>query len=313
VKTLVRHAAETVESVVMSTLAKQAGTNRFSSDFNRVRDMPIRDRDRSDQPPAKKALVTESNTNSTKKKICRLSVVVPVFNERENVAALDARILEAIGRLGLIDWEVLYVDDGSQDGTGPMLDTIADKNLRARIIHFETNQGQTAAMDAGIHHARGQLLITMDADLQNAPEDMALLMDHLAEDVGCVCGVRTQRRDNWLRRVSSKIANAIRNRLSNDNVTDTGCSLKLYRRECFDHIKLFEGMHRFLPTLIKMEGYRVIEVPVSHHPRTAGDSKYGVWNRVFKSFVDLLAVRWMKNRRLAYMDQKGKHVRIYPQ
>jgi len=243
----------------------------------------------------------------------KLSIVVPVYNERENVVKLDEKIRAVMSELAPTSWEVLYVDDGSRDGTDKILDDIADDNPHARIVHFLRNQGQTAAMDAGIRKARGDLLITMDADLQNDPGDIAILLDHLEADVGCVCGVRLQRRDNWLRRISSRIANGIRNRLSNETITDTGCSLKVYRRECFDNIKLFEGMHRFFPTLIKMEGYRVLEVPVSHHPRFAGASKYGVWNRVFKSFFDLLAVRWMKNRRLTYNDEGGGQVRVYPE
>ena len=243
----------------------------------------------------------------------RLSIIVPVYNERENILNLDEKIAAVMAELAPASWEVIYVDDGSRDGTSRLLDEIADNGAHVRVIHFTANQGQTAAMDAGIRSARGDLLITMDADLQNDPNDIGILLDNLSEDLGCVCGVRVKRRDNWLRRVSSRIANAIRNRISQETITDTGCSLKLYRRECFDNIKLFEGMHRFFPTLIKMEGYRVLEVPVSHHPRFAGESKYGVWNRIFKSFFDLLAVRWMKKRRLTYMDKKGDQVRIYPE
>ena len=229
-----------------------------------------------------------------------LSVVVPVYNEAPNLEALTGKVMAALAKLDLGFWELIFVDDGSRDETPDLLAELAARHAPVRAIKFAENQGQTAAMDAGFRAARGSLVVTLDGDLQNDPEDIAALLDHLGEDVGCVCGVRTIRQDSFLRKISSRIANGVRNRLSNENITDTGCSLKLFRRECLDRMKLYEGMHRFLPTLVKMEGYRVVEVPVKHHPRFAGDSKYGVWNRVFKSFFDLLAVRWMKKRLLRY-------------
>jgi len=230
----------------------------------------------------------------------RLSIIVPVYNECDNLQKLGEAIRAAMEKISPSFWEVICVNDGSTDGSTAILERMAKADPHFIPLHFRENQGQTAAFDAGIRAAKGELLVTMDADLQNDPADISLLLDRLEDGIGVVCGVRVKRNDTWLRRASSRFANAVRNWISKDNVTDTGCSLKLFRAECFANIKLFEGLHRFLPTLVKMEGYRAVEVPVSHHPRYAGESKYGVWNRVFKSFKDLLAVRWMKSRLLHY-------------
>ncbi|MCB1052829.1 MAG: glycosyltransferase family 2 protein [Acidobacteria bacterium] len=230
----------------------------------------------------------------------QLSIVIPVFNEQENLELLCEKVKQALSAMDLEDWEVILVNDGSRDNSEAVMEAIATADARFKPIHFVANQGQTAAMDAGIRHVRFAFFATMDADLQNDPADLRLLKPAMADGIGAVCGVRVQRRDTFIRRISSKIANWVRNKLSNETITDTGCSLKLFRTQAFERIKLYEGMHRFLPTLIKLEGYSVVEVPVGHHPRHAGESKYGVWNRVFKSFTDLLAVRWMKKRYLRY-------------
>lgn len=230
----------------------------------------------------------------------KLSIVVPIFNELDNLDQLVSEVESAVSKLSIQDWEAILVDDGSTDGTKDHLAKLVEQKKPFRSLHFSSNQGQTAAMDAGIRNADGKIIVFMDADLQNDPKDIGKLLEKLDEGVDCVCGVRVKRRDNALRLLSSKIANGVRNWLSQETITDTGCSLKAFRRECFEGMQLFEGMHRFLPTLVKMRGFRVIEVPVNHRPRFAGDSKYGVWNRVFKSFKDLLAVRWMKARILKY-------------
>lgn len=229
-----------------------------------------------------------------------LSVVVPVFNEIETLPTLCDRIQAALDELELEAWEVLLVNDGSTDGSGEWLARYCRAHEGFRALHFDQNQGQTAAFDAGFQAAHCSLIATMDADLQNDPADIARLLEQLTDPVGVVCGVRQRRQDSWLRRTSSKIANAVRNYISGDNITDTGCSLKLFRTSVFERMPMFEGMHRFFPTLVKMEGYGVVEVTVSHHPRYAGSSKYGVWNRLFRSLADLLAVRWMKYRKLRY-------------
>lgn len=230
-----------------------------------------------------------------------LSVVVPAYNEIENLQKLCEKITAVMELIAPKFWEVILVNDGSNDGSGEWLVDYCSANPHFSSLHFHNNQGQTAAFDAGIRAAAGSFLITMDADLQNDPADIPLLLAEMAEGVGAVCGVRVERQDTWLRRISSRIANHVRNRISGDNITDTGCSLKLFRAASFERMPMFEGMHRFFPTLVKMQGYRVLEVPVGHFPRFAGESKYGVWNRVFRSFGDLLAVRWMKTRRLRYV------------
>jgi glycosyltransferase involved in cell wall biosynthesis len=232
-----------------------------------------------------------------------LSVVVPVYNEAECVEPLCAAIWEVLPGLGC-SFEVLLVDDGSGDDTPMMLAFEKERREHLRVIRLKRNSGQSAAMSAGFDRARGEVVVTMDADLQNDPADIPLLLEKIESgECDVVCGWRRDRQDNWLRRFSSKIANWVRNKLSGETITDTGCSLKAYRTEYLRKIKMFTGMHRFLPTLLKMEGARVLEVPVNHRPRLAGEAKYGVWNygvwnRVFRSFRDLLAVRWMKSRHI---------------
>lgn len=227
-----------------------------------------------------------------------VTVVVPVYNEVEN---LDPLVQELRGVLSEVarTFEILLVDDGSTDGSAEKIASLARSGLGVRGLHFRENRGQTAAFDAGFKDARGRAVVTMDADLQNDPRDLPALLTPLAR-FDAVVGYRTGRQDTWLRRVSSKIANAVRNSLSGDDIIDTGCSLKAFRRESLAGLKLYSGMHRFLPTLLRIDGFRVTQVPVHHRPRNLGVSKYGVWNRVFRSSADLMAVRWMKKRRLGY-------------
>jgi len=227
-----------------------------------------------------------------------LSVVAPVYNELENLDRLVEELLEALEPEGFAT-EIILVDDGSSDGSSQKIAELAAKCRGVRGLHFKDNRGQTAAFDAGFKAARGRWIVTIDADLQNDPRDIPRLLGALDHSDAAV-GFRQVREDGWLRRISSRIANAVRNRLSGDDIIDTGCSLKAFRRECLVSLKLFAGMHRFLPTLVQMEGYRVTQLPVNHRPRAKGQSKYGVWNRVFRSLNDLLAVRWMKKRRLDY-------------
>lgn len=237
-----------------------------------------------------------------------LSVVVPVYNEEENLPILARELREVLDGGGGRSYEILYVDDGSRDGSPALLRRLAREDpRRVRVITFRHNAGLTAAFDAGFRLARGGLVVTLDSDLQNDPADIPLLLRRLEEEgADAVVGVRVRRRDRLLKRVSSRIANAVRNRLTGDRVTDTGCSLKLYRRECLARLKLFHGLHRFLPTLLRMEGFRVVEQPVGHRPRIHGLSKYNIRNRVFRAFHDLLAVRWMQRRALRYEIVEGE-------
>ena len=227
-----------------------------------------------------------------------LSVVIPVYNEAENVAALIER-LQAAMTAWPGETEFLFVDDGSTDQTLELLKCAQLREPRIRIAHFRRNLGQTAAMEAGFHLARGRAVVTLDGDLQNDPAEVPRLAAMLGE-WEVVCGVRTHRHDTWWKRQSSRIANAFRNWATGDDVTDTGCTLKAYRRACVERLELFHGMHRFLPTLLKMRGYRVTQVEVRHHPRLAGKTKYDTWRRLKKGLADVWAVRWMKKNWIAY-------------
>jgi glycosyltransferase involved in cell wall biosynthesis len=227
-----------------------------------------------------------------------VSVVAPIFNERDNLKPLVHELL-AVLRPFRRPFEIVLVDDGSQDGSAEAIDELAAAHPEVRGVHFKTNCGQTAAFDAGFKLARGAIVVTIDSDLQNDPRDIPALLRAL-EGHDAAVGFRAERRDGMLRRLSSKIANGVRNRLSGDDIIDTGCSLKAFRVDALREIKLWNGMHRFLPTLIRLEGRSVVQVSVKHRPRLTGKSKYGVWNRVFRSSADLLAVRWMKSRRLGY-------------
>lgn len=227
-----------------------------------------------------------------------LSVVVPVYNERDSLDPLVSELQGALRPLGL-PFEILLVDDGSDDGSTQACAALARREARVRSLHFGKNHGQTAAFDAGFRAARGRWVVTLDADLQNDPEDIPRLLEALDEADAAV-GYRVSRADGPLHRLSSWIANRVRNWISDEDVVDTGCSLKAYRRDCLTGLKLYTGMHRFLPTLLRLEGWRVVQLPVGHRPRRHGKSKYGIRNRLLRSFVDLLVVRWMKSRRLNY-------------
>ncbi len=233
-----------------------------------------------------------------------VSVVVPVYNESECVGPLCEAIYAVVPGLGR-SFEVVLVDDGSSDDTPKLLEAEKARREGLRVVRLKQNCGQSAAMSCGFDRARGKIVVTLDADLQNDPADIPMLIEKIdAGECDVVCGWRQKRQDNFVRRISSKIANGIRNWLSGETISDTGCSLKAYRTEFLRKIKMFKGMHRFLPTLLKLEGARVIEVPVNHQPRHAGEAKYGVWNRVFKSARDLLAVRWMKARHIRYESEE---------
>lgn len=227
-----------------------------------------------------------------------LSIVIPAYNEVESVGVLYDELKSVLAGL-VADWEIIFVDDGSTDGTAEALRALSARDHRVRIVRFRQNAGQTAAIDAGFRLARGEAVVTMDADLQNDPQDIPLLLAGLSRfDV--VCGWRHPRQDPWIRRVSSSIANLVRNRVTNESIHDIGCSLKAYRKICLDHLKLYRGMHRFLPTLLRLDGRSVTEVKVHHRPRLYGQSKYNIRNRLFVGLVDLFAVRWMVSRRLDY-------------
>jgi glycosyltransferase involved in cell wall biosynthesis len=231
-----------------------------------------------------------------------LSIVLPAYNEEDNIEPLAAELTAVLPELNQ-RWEVecVFVDDGSTDRTRQrMLDAReAHPELGIRIIALDRNWGLTGAMDAGFRAARGAVVATLDTDLQNDPRDLSRLLEHL-DRADVVVGVRVPRSDTFVKRASSKIANAIRNRATREDVVDTGCSLKVYRVEYLNRVKLFTGLHRFLPTLLKLEQARVVQIPVNHRPRIHGKAKYRLGNRLIGPLVDLFAVRWMQQRHLSY-------------
>ena len=229
-----------------------------------------------------------------------LSVVIPVYDEEENLPLLWPELRPVLDGLGLA-FEVVFVDDGSQDRSAEIIRAFREADSRVRLVRLKANAGETAATDAGFKAAQGRWVITMDADLQNDPHDIPMLVRRL-DEWDAVTGWRVNRAagDSSIRRISSRVANRVRNALSEETIQDSGCTFRAFRRECLRGLVLYRGFHRFVPTLLRMRGYRVIEVPVNHRPRRFGRSKYGVMNRAFVAFADLLAIRWMKSRFLQY-------------
>jgi dolichol-phosphate mannosyltransferase len=222
-----------------------------------------------------------------------LSVIVPLFNEEENVPILQGEIDRALRG---IEYEIVFVDDGSTDQTAARI----SPGDRVRILRFAHNEGQSAAMIAGLREARGRRIVTIDGDLQNDPADIPALLARLDEGADLVCGYRARRADTLVKKLTSRIANFVRSRFVGDGVRDTGCTLKAMRRECVPALVPFKGVHRFIPALIKGAGFRVVEHPVNHRPRRFGSSKYGLGNRAVRATLDMFGVRWLQSRRLSY-------------
>jgi dolichol-phosphate mannosyltransferase len=226
-----------------------------------------------------------------------LSIVIPVRNESPNVAPLVAEIRAALD--GRVDYEVVYVDDGSSDGTGDEVRRIAREFPRLRLIRHRTSCGQSAAIRTGVRAARAPWIATLDGDGQNDPADIPALWDMAGKETApatLIAGWRQKRRDSWVKRVSSRIANGIRSRLLADATPDTGCGLKLFRRDVFLDLPYFDHMHRFLPALVLRAGGRTVSVPVNHRPRERGRSNYGTLDRLLVGISDLLGVMWLKRR-----------------
>lgn len=233
-----------------------------------------------------------------------LSLVIPAYNEQEVIPALLQRVEASLRQLGR-PFEVLIIDDGSNDTTPELLAAAMKQSPWLRIIRMAKNSGQSAAFQAGFRNAQGQLIVTIDADLQNDPEEIPRLVKLIeSEPYDMINGWRKDRHDTGFRRWQSRMANRIRNRLSQETINDSACSLKIYKRHCLEGLFMFNGAHRFMPTLVKMRGYTVLEVPVKHSQRFAGVAKYGFRNRALRAFKDLLGVRWLKNRFLRYEAQE---------
>ena len=227
-----------------------------------------------------------------------ISVVVPVFNEEGNLPVLIPTLVEVLKGLGR-SYEMIFVDDGSSDGSRRVLREMASQYPFIRVLRLKENRGLSTALVAGIREARVKKIAQRDSDLQNDPADIPRLLEYL-DRYDMATGWRQKREDSWLKKISSKIGNSVRNRVSGEDIHDSACTLRAFKKECIQEIPVFNGMHRFLSTLVKMGGYRIIEVPVSHHPRKSGKSKYNIRNRAMRSFIDLLGVRWMKGRRIQY-------------
>ncbi len=236
--------------------------------------------------------------SAEKKEKVEISVVVPVYNEEGNLPVLIPKLKKVLEGLGC-SWEMIFVDDGSFDGSPKILRDMASRTPSLRVLRLRENRGLSTALVAGMKEARGEKIVTLDSDLQNDPADIPRLLEYL-DRYDMATGWRHKREDSWLKKISSAIGNGVRNGLTGETIRDSACTLRAFKRECVHGIPLFNGMHRFLSTLVKMEGYRIIEVPVSHHPRKFGKSKYNIRNRMIRSFVDLLAVRWMRRRAIRY-------------
>lgn len=229
----------------------------------------------------------------------RLSVVIPVFNEQDNLEPLLAELAPVLEGLGL-PWEVLFVNDASTDASAQVLARLAAGEPRVRVLTHRINSGESAGQASGFRAARGELVLTMDADLQNDPADIPRYLAALDTGVHCVCGYRADRQEGWLRRFASRTANRFRAAITGDRLRDAGCTYRLIRRQALADIPVFNGMHRFLPTLITAQGGAVTEIPVNDRARRFGVSKYGINNRLWRGLVDCFGVRWYQRRALRF-------------
>lgn len=227
------------------------------------------------------------------------SIVVPIYNEQDNIEPLVAE-LEDVMSVYRDTWELIFVDDGSPDLSSFILKRLSSEKPFLQALRFKKNAGQTAALHAGFKAAKGEYIITLDGDGQNDPNDISHLIAVAKLGYDLVAGKRRRRQDNFTKRVISKMANFVRQKILSDGISDTGCSLKIYRKSALEKIPLYKGMHRFLPALFLIEGFSIKEIEVEHRPRSRGKSKYTIFNRGASLVFDLLAVLWMKKRKLSY-------------
>jgi len=232
-----------------------------------------------------------------------LSVVVPFFDEEESIQKVCEELRQVLSREREVTWELIMVDDGSKDRTPQLMDDLAVRYEDFRALHLKPNSGQSAALEAGFEVALGEFIATLDGDGQNDPSDISRLLNLLkADGVDMICGVRQRRADNLIRRLSGRIANRVRSAVLKDNITDVGCSLRIFRRECMKRVRFFRNAHRFFPALFIMAGFTVAETPVNHRPREHGTSKYGagINSRLWVGIADLAGVFWLRRRALRY-------------
>lgn len=224
-----------------------------------------------------------------------LSVILPIYNEEGNIIPLVDEIAAALTPLGR-SFEVLCVDDKSKDGGLAEMRALAQERTYVRVIEHRINCGQSAGVASGFQFSRGDFVIVLDSDGQNDPADIPRLLAEMRPGVHCCCGIRAKRRDDWVKRVSSKIGNGFRKLLTGGTVTDAGCALKVIRRECLAEIPAFNGMHRWAATMLQHQGYTVTEIPINHRERIRGVSKYGIGNRALRGLRDCFAMRWFRAR-----------------
>lgn len=232
-----------------------------------------------------------------------LSIVVPFYNEEENIEQVCREIISVASSAFQTSWELLMVNDGSRDKTPLLMDALSREFAFCRAIHLTPNSGQSAALEAGFSRARGELIATLDGDGQNDPADLPGLIEKMRQlKVDMLCGIRAHRADTVIRKFSSRLANGLRSRLLKDHISDVGCSLRVFRRACLPRIHFFRNAHRFFPALMIMAGYTVVEIPVSHRPRLQGTSKYGLGinSRLWVGIADLAGVWWLQKRALRY-------------
>jgi glycosyltransferase involved in cell wall biosynthesis len=220
-----------------------------------------------------------------------ISIIIPVYNEAASLPQLQVELFSVMRDY---DHEIVFVDDGSNDDSAKQI----QRSPRIRLLQFVKNCGQSAAIYAGLAMARGRVLVLLDSDLQNDPNDIPRLLEEIEKGADLVCGYRAKRQDTWFKKFQSTIANRIRSRFTRDGIRDTGCTLKAMRRECREALIPFYGMHRFLPALIKGMGYKLVEIPVNHRPRRHGASKYTFGNRALRATIDMFGVRWLLSRQI---------------
>jgi dolichol-phosphate mannosyltransferase len=226
-----------------------------------------------------------------------LSVIIPVFNEEENLTALLSELNGVLRGIGQT-FEMICIDDASTDNSRSVLDRRGATHPELRVAAFRKNCGQSAGQATGFQLARGRVIITMDGDLQNDPADISAFLNHLTGDVACVCGIRRKRQDSLIKKISSRIGNRFRDIITGDRIQDAGCTFRAIRRRALREVLVFNGMHRFMPTILRAQGYRVLEIPVNHRPRFKGVSKYGIGNRMWRGIYDCFAIRWYIKRAL---------------
>ncbi|MCX5850534.1 MAG: glycosyltransferase family 2 protein [Deltaproteobacteria bacterium] len=226
---------------------------------------------------------------------CHVSVVIPVFNEEDNLEPLIDELQQVLDKLGK-KYEVIFIDDKSTDDSLEVMKKLRETRPFLRIFPHRLNSGESAGQATGFAHANGEIIITMDADQQNDPADIPFLLDALKENIAAVCGVRRKRMDTIVKRISSRTWNVFRNIVTGDKISDGGCTYRAIRRSALCEIQIFNGMHRFIPTLLRLQGYEVVEIPINDRPRTRGYSKYGVRNRIWRGITDCFAIYWLRKR-----------------